>query len=74
MFKFIISSLVLISINTHAASWELMKARIKNIGSNKQLQNAFQDLYDDVVDIVGKSKVDLSTANDLKIGAGAQGA
>lgn len=53
---------------------ELMKARIKNIGSNKQLQNAFQDLYDDVVDIVGKSKVDLSTANDLKIGAGAQGA
>mgnify|MGYP007040055028 FL=1 len=53
---------------------DLTASKIKNIGNNKQLRNAFQDLYDDIVDTVGKSKVDLSTANDLKIGTGAQGA
>lgn len=46
----------------------------KRLGSNKQVIQAFDDLYDDLVSITkGKSKVDMLTAQDLKIAAGTQG-
>lgn len=53
---------------------DLVKGKLKNLGNNKQIKNAFQDLYDELIDVTGgKSKLDLLTANDIKIGAGAQG-
>lgn len=53
----------------------LASSQTKNFGSNKEIMNAFSNVYDDLVGITGgKSKVDLLTAQDLKIGAGTQGA
>ena len=52
----------------------LSSSETRNFGSNKEIMRAFSDMYDDLVNITkGKSKVDLLTAQDLKIGAGTQG-
>jgi hypothetical protein len=53
----------------------LSSSETKNFGSNKEIMNAFSNMYDDLVNISkGKANVDLLTAQDLKIGAGTQGA
>ena len=53
---------------------DLVKGKLKNLGNNKQIKNAFQDLFDELKDVTGgKPNLDLLTANDIKIGAGAQG-
>jgi len=54
---------------------DLNKMKTKNFGESLKIKNAFQEMFDELVYVTdGKAKIDLLTANDLKIGAGAQGA
>jgi hypothetical protein len=53
----------------------LASSETRNFGSNKELMKAYSDMYDELVSISkGKANIDLLTAQDLKIGAGTQGA